>query len=246
MYSISGGELILDGQFRKYIPKIHDIPDTDKPREKLLEHGPEGLNSMELLSVVLVTGTKREDVLSMSRRIMKDYGDKSIMNVRNPALLAHDLDIPLGKATQIVALGELGRRFFRTNQASTPTIRTAHDVYNYVKDIHDHPKECLRGLYLNAHNRLVHDEYISIGTVDANMIHPREVFKPALEYAATAVILVHNHPSGVLEPSKADTEITKQLISAGHLLGIDLIDHVIVTRDSFRSIPVQYDETLCI
>jgi len=103
-------------------------------------------------------------------------------------------------------------------------------------------KEHLRGIYLNAHYKVIHDEVISIGTVDANIIHPREVFRPAVERSAVAVILVHNHPSGVVEPSDADVAITKQLIQAGKLLGVDLIDHVIVTKDKFLSIPVEYHD----
>ena len=121
-----------------------------------------------------------------------------------------------------------------------PTIRTAADIYSYVKDMHDLPKEHLRGIYLNAHYKVIHDEIISIGTVDTSIIHPREVFKPALEFAAAAVILVHNHPSGITDPSDADIAITNQLIKAGQLLGIELIDHVIVTKTSFASIAADY------
>jgi len=109
-----------------------------------------------------------------------------------------------------------------------------------VKDMRELPKENLRGIYLNAHHKVIHDEIISIGTVDSNIIHPREVFKPALEYSAVAVILVHNHPSGEINPSQADRDITEQLIKVGKILGIDLLDHVIVTKDNFFSIPVQY------
>lgn len=244
MYAMSGGELVLDGHPRQYVLKIRDLPSEDKPREKLLAHGPDGLNGAELLAALLTTGTKKEDVLSMSRRIMKEYGDKSVMNARNPATLARDLDIPLGKATQIVAAAELGRRFFHKNGALAPTIRTARDVFEHVKDMREHPKEYLRGLYLNTHYKVIHDEIISIGTVGANMIHPREVFRPALEYAAAAVVLVHNHPSGVAKPSDADIAITDQLVSAGRILGIDLVDHVIVTKERFASVPAQYNAPL--
>jgi DNA repair protein RadC len=102
-------------------------------------------------------------------------------------------------------------------------------------------KEHLRGIYLNNHYHLVHDEVISIGTLDANIIHPREVFKPAIEHSASALILVHNHPSGIATPSEADVLVTKQLIEAGKLLGILLLDHIIVTKDKFISIPVDYN-----
>jgi len=176
----------------------------------------------------------------MSTRIMNEYGEQSVMNARNPAKLAEDADIPLGKAIQIVAVAELGRRFFHKNSAAAPTIRTAQEVFEYVQDMRELSKEHLRGIYLNAHYKVIHDETISIGTVDANIIHPREVFKPALEYSAAAVILVHNHPSGSVEPSASDREVTQQLIAAGTILGIDLIDHVIVTKEAFASISAQY------
>ena len=239
-YNISSQTLVLDEHPRRYVLKIHDLPEADKPREKLIEHGPDQLSSTELLAVILTTGTKKEDVLSMSRRIMKEYGDKGILSARKPASLVRDLDIPLGKAAQIIAAGELGRRFFHKNDRGAATLRTSQDVFDHVKDMAEQPKEYLRGLYLNTHYKVIHDEVISIGTVDANMIHPREVFRPALEYAASAVILVHNHPSGVTAPSEADILITSQLISAGRLLGIDLIDHVIVTKSSHASVPAKY------
>jgi DNA repair protein RadC len=230
----------LDNINKRYVLTIHDLPNEDKPREKLAKRGPGSLSTIELLATILGTGTKKEDVLSMSSRIMKEYGEKSIMSVRDPEILVRDVDIPLLHATQIVACAELGRRFYERNDASLPTIRTASDVFEYVHDMRYLTKEHLRGIYLNSHYKVVHDEIISIGTVDTNIIHPREVFKPALEYATVAVILVHNHPSGTITPSDADIAITKQLVEAGRLIGINLIDHVIVTKDTFISIPVQY------
>src|SRR5690606_29005623 len=113
-------------------------------------------------------------------------------------------------------------------------------VFDYVADLRRLPKEHLRGLYLNGHYKVVRDEVISIGTVDANLVHPREVFRPALEHAAAAVILVHNHPSGVTQASRADIQVTEQLIEAGRLLGIELVDHVIVTKDAYASVPAPY------
>lgn len=232
--------LVLDNPDKKYVLSIHDLPDEGKPREKLAKHGPKALSTQELLAVVLSIGTVKEDVVAMSNRIMREYGQMSIMSATDPKKLSEDLDIPIVRAGQIVACAELGRRFYKTNASASPTIRTAADVFDYVKDMRDLPKEHLRGIYLNAHYRIIHDEIISIGTVDTNIIHPREVFKPALEYAAAAVILVHNHPSGITKPSDADVAITRQLVEAGKLLGIDLIDHVIVTKKSFGSVSADY------
>jgi DNA repair protein RadC len=107
------------------------------------------------------------------------------------------------------------------------------------KNMEQLSKEHLRGLYLNTHFKLIHDEVISIGTINANIVHPREVFKPAIEYGAAAVIVAHNHPSGVVKPSDADIEVTKQLAAVGSVIGIPLIDHVIIGRGKYASIAVE-------
>lgn len=240
LYTRAPETLVLDNQAKRYVLTIHDLPLEEKPREKLKKYGPKTLSTAELLAVVLGTGTKKEDVLSMSTRVMREYGEKSIMSSTNPEQLVENLSIPEIRATQIVACAELGRRFYKKNSAGSPTIRTASDVFAYVADMRDLPKEHLRGIYLNAHYKVVHDEVISIGTIDTSIIHPREVFRPALEYATAAVILVHNHPSGSTKASEADKAITEQLVAAGKLLGIDLVDHVIVTKSSFASVPVDY------
>lgn len=232
--------MILDNPERRYIIKLRDLPPEQKPRERLIRHGPETLSTAELLAVVLAAGTKKEELLSMTARIMKEYGEKSVMSQKNPTALSRDLGIPIVKALQIVACAELGKRFFGKNSAAAPVIRTAREVFDYAKDMRGLSKEHLRGIYLNTHYKVIRDEVISIGTVDANLVHPREVFKPALEYSAAAVILVHNHPSGSAKPSATDVEVTEQLVRAGKLLGIDLIDHVIVAGNSFASIPADY------
>lgn len=184
------------------------MPDEDKPREKLIKHGPSVLSIHELLAIVLSVGTRKEEVLTMSSRIIKEYGEKSIINQTK------------------------GRPI---------TIRTPKQAYEYLKDMRELSKEHLRGLYLNSRHVVIHDEVISIGSLTANIVHPREVFKPAIEYSAVAVIIAHNHPSGTIKPTKSDIEITKQLLKAGKILGIDLIDHIIIGKNKFISIPADYD-----
>jgi len=239
-YRINQNALVLDNSERRYVITIRDLQDDEKPRERLLSAGPRALTAAELLAVVFSTGTKKEGVLEMANRVMTDYGERSIMRQTDAKKLADDLNLPLMKALQVVALSELGRRFYGHNALATPTLRTARDVFNYATDMRSLPKEHLRGLYLNTHYKVIRDEVISIGTVDTNIVHPREVFRPALEYAAAAVILVHNHPSGKVEPSGADITVTEQLIEAGALLGIDVIDHVVIARTKFASVPAPY------
>jgi DNA repair protein RadC len=239
-YTIAPELFFLDHMVgREYPLTIHDMPVEELPRQKLMEQGPEALSMRELLAVVLNTGTVKEDVIEMSNRIIREYGEKSILAERDPEKLAADMDIPVGKACVIVAVGELGRRQY-DKHASGTTIRTAKDVYDYLQDMRNLPKEHLRGLYLNSHNRIIRDEVISIGTVNSNLIHPREVFHPAIEANAAAVVLAHNHPSGESAPSDQDIEITRQLIQAGKILGIRVLDHVIITKDAFMSVNADY------
>lgn len=237
-------DLVLDeGHFpnaKDYVLKIKDMPSEDKPRERMQKYGPGALSVQELVAVILNTGTVKEDVMSMSARIIKEYGEQSLSGHTDPKKLSVDLDIPLAKAMQIVACAELGRRFFEKKEHGLAIIRNARDAYEYLADMRTLPKEHLRGLYLNTHHRVIHDEVISIGTVNGNLIHPREVFKPAIEYGAAAVVLAHNHPSGVITPSEADIEITRHIIAAGKLIGIPLVDHVIIGRDTFMSIDAAY------
>jgi DNA repair protein RadC len=245
-YKIIASDFMIDDVLPKNISNkqytftIKDMPDEDKPREKLAESGPAALSVQELVAVLLSTGTKKEDVLSMSNRIIKDYGTRALAAQTDAAALSKELDIPIVKAMQIVACAELGRRFFEKRTSGPQTIRTAKDVYEYLQDMRSLPKEHLRGIYLNTHHRIVHDEVISIGTINSNLIHSREVFKPAIEHGAAAVILAHNHPSGIVTPSQADIEITKHIIEVGKLIGIPVVDHVIIAKNKFISIDVEY------
>ncbi|MDP3962866.1 MAG: DNA repair protein RadC [bacterium] len=239
-YALEDTNLFLDGSLREYVLKIRDLPLEDQPREKLIKHGPEILSIQELLAVILNTGSKSEGIMEMSSRIIREYGERSILAEKDPARLSSDLNIPIVKACQVIACGELGRRFYEKNSAGFTVIRTAKDAYEYLGDMRNLPKEHLRGLYLNSHNRIIHDEVVSIGTINTNIVHPREVFRPAIEYSAAAVVLAHNHPSGSAVPSAQDIDITDQLVRAGKILGINVLDHVIVTKDSFMSIKANY------
>jgi DNA repair protein RadC len=239
-YAIRPNVRFLDRTYRDYPITIHDLPSEDKPREKLIASGSSGLSIKELLAIVLVTGTSKENILDMSDRLIRDYGEKSILAETDPEKLSKELDIPIVKACQIVACGELGRRFYDRSQSGLVSIRNAKDVFDYLTDMRNLQKEHLRGIYLNSHNRILRDEVITIGTVNSNIIHAREVFRPAIECNAAAVILAHNHPSGELQPSKEDVDITADLVRAGKILGISILDHVIITKDSFASVSADY------
>lgn len=213
---------------RQYNLRVSDLPDDERPRERLMAEGPQVLNLAELLAVLWGVGTRKEEVLAMAQRTLREYGERAVAHVNNPRQLAEVADIPLGKACQVVAAFELGRRF-HGNRAGRPVqVRTMSQAFEYLRDMGTSPKEQLRGLYLDSRYQVIHDEIISVGTLTSSIVHPREVFQPAITHNAVAVIVAHNHPSDLLEPTTADINVTKQLRAAGEILGIDLLDHVII------------------
>jgi DNA repair protein RadC len=220
----------------QYVLRVRDMPDDERPREKLLATGPQELSIAELVAVIWGVGTRKEDVLAMANRTIKEYGEKIVGNESNAVRLSSVADIPLVKACQIVAGFELGRRFYASKSGRPVQVRTAKQAHQYLKSIGQSGKEQLRGIYLNSRYQVIHDEVISVGSLTSNIVHPREVFQPAIEHSAVALIIAHNHPSGRLEPTQADVKITKQLITAGEVLGIDLLDHLIVTDRAYISV----------
>jgi DNA repair protein RadC len=220
----------------QYVLRVRDMPDAEKPREKMQQAGPANLSVAELVAILWGVGTRREDVLAMAHRTLKEYGEKAIGNELDAERLAETADIPLGKATQLIAAFELGRRFHATAAGRPVQVRNAKQAHVYLKDMGESQKEQLRGLYLNSRYQVIHDEIISVGSLTSNIVHPREVYQPAIERGAVAIIIAHNHPSGRLEPTMADIQITEQLITAGDILGIELLDHLVVTSAKYVSV----------
>lgn len=235
-YSIADTDVILGEAPKKYLLRVRDLEKKDKPREKMLALGPGELSHAELMAVLLGVGTRKEEVLVMAGRIVREYGERAIIHETDPARLASSLDIPLSKACQIMASFELGRRAYLQKEGKPVYIRTAEHAYRHLKPMAHLQKEQLRGLYLNSRYQLIYEEVISMGSLTANIVHPREVFKPALEHGAVAIIIAHNHPSGSLSPTSDDLAATSQLKAAGAALGIDLLDHLILTPDAFTSV----------
>lgn len=229
-YVLQDRDLMLDSPETGYVLRVRDMPDAERPRERLVAGGPGALSVAELLAVVWGQGTRKEEVLAMAQRVLKEYGERTVSHESDARRLAETANLPLQRACQLVAAFELGRRYHGQSQGRPVQVRNAEQAYQYLKGMAGSNKEQLRGLYLNSRYGVVHDEVISVGSLTANIVHPREVFQPAIEHAAVAVIIAHNHPSGSLEPTAADIEVTSQLQAAGKLLGIDLLDHLIITE----------------
>lgn len=213
---------------------IHDLPRIERPREKLMQYGPSKLTDRELLAVIIRTGRKGENALEMAQRVFRqiklgDFPEMTFSEFRKIT------GIGQSKACEIMACVELGRRIFLDKKVTISQILSPQDVFYKLEDIRASKKEHFIVFFLDARNQEIKRELISIGTINANLVHPREVFEPAVKYLAVQIIIAHNHPSGNLEPSQEDIAITKRLIEAGKILGIEVIDHIIVTLDSFSS-----------
>ncbi|MDA3839439.1 MAG: DNA repair protein RadC [Candidatus Delongbacteria bacterium] len=205
------------------------------PREKMIDGQVDEMNLSELVAVLIGKGNKNESVFTISERIINDYGSKTLLKEKDPKKLNENLKIGEVNSCKLIAAFELGRRFYSSNARSRTLIRGPEDVFEYTKDMSTLVKEHFRGLYLNTKNYVIHDEIISIGHLSGALVHPREVFKAAVEFSASSLIVVHNHPSGDPEPSKNDDKITKMLKEAGNVMNIPMTDHVIVGEDSYYS-----------
>lgn len=215
--------------------RIKNLPAHERPREKLIAKGVENLTDKELLAILLRTGQKGKSALDIAGNILAKYPKKDILDV-SFANLKKMSGIGADKACTLLAAFELTKRVLGTEKNGRPIIENTEQALAQLHDIRDHKKEHFVALYLNARNELIHREDISIGTVNASIVHPRDVFAPALEHNAVSVIVAHNHPSDDCSPSQADIEITKRIVHAGRILDIRVIDHLVVTKDSWKSI----------
>lgn len=204
------------------------------PREKLASYGPENLEDHELLSIIIGRGTRKESVFNLAQRVLKGFDREEIITEHDLNRFQERFRLSPVKAAQLMASVEFGKRLFQKS-SSTRQIQNVQDLYQIVINMQFLKKEYVRGLYVNTRNRIIHDEIISIGSLDANILHPREIFRPAIEYGAYAIIIAHNHPSGDPEPSPSDVKVTKDLVKIAELLQIPLLDHIVIGEKSYTS-----------
>lgn len=216
--------------------KIIDLPKVDRPREKILKYGPAKLSTTELLAILLRTGIKGINVVELSNRVLKLFGTENIQNITITDLRKIKGLGPV-KASEIVACIELGKRLLQEKQQLQAI--SPQGVFESLKDIRLLKKEHFIAIYLDTRNQEIHREIISIGTLNSSLVHPREVFEPAIRQLAAGIMLVHNHPSGDIKPSHEDLLITKKLVDSGKLLDIHVLDHLIITKNSYSSLKEQ-------
>ena len=214
--------------------RIKDISQDERPREKLERYGPDSLSNDELLALILRTGHQRENAIEMSHRLINEYGLDKLSDLALKEL-QEIKGIGFAKACQIIALFEFNKRHAISKRDDKP-IKCAKDVYEYALPLlSGKDKEHFMILHLDSKSRVIKDEIISIGILNASLVHPREVFKSAIKESANAIVLVHNHPSGDYTPSQEDKEITERLFEAGEVLNIKVLDHVIIGKDGYWS-----------
>lgn len=212
--------------------KIKDLPRVERPREKLERYGASKLTTAELLAVILRTGTKNLNVCELAKKIVRKF-ESDLVNA-SLADLKNIYGLGTTKALEIIACFELGKRFLKDKKSVL--ILSPKDVWLNLRDIRDNKKEHFVVFFLDARSQEIQREIISVGTLNANLIHPREVFEPAVRCLCAQIIIAHNHPSDDTKPSQEDMEVTKSLVEAGRILGIEIVDHVIVSRNSFLSL----------
>jgi len=214
---------------------IHDLPAEERPRERLVKFGEQALSAQELLQVILGRGIAGESVAVTAQKLLTQFGSLQKLAEASIEELSSVKGIGLAKATQIKAVFEIGRRLAtQTPSYKSKELIDSEKVFRLVKSkLKDYHKEHFYIIALNARNWSISE--VSKGTLNANLVHPREVFGEAIKSNAASVILVHNHPSGDTEPSDDDLEITKKLVESGKILGIEVIDHIIITKNNYFS-----------
>lgn len=214
------------------MPKIKDLPEHKRPREKLFEKGTDALKDYELLAILLRTGYQGKSALEVAKRILKSLPLKKLVK-----LSINDLSklkgVGKSRAAAIASAFAIGKRTYMEDNSII--INSPEDAVKVVSFLKDKKREYLVAIYLTARKKLITTKIISIGTLTANLIHPRELFKPALEHNAASVVIAHNHPSGDTTPSDEDILVTENLVRSGNTLDIKVNDHLIITKDDYFS-----------
>ncbi|MFJ5621759.1 DNA repair protein RadC [Peribacillus loiseleuriae] len=216
---------------------IRDVPKDERPRERFIQNGPQSLSNQELLAILLRTGTKDESVLQLANRLISTFEGLRMLKDASIDEITAIKGIGEAKAIQILASVELGKRITQLNYQDRYVIRSPEDGANYcMEEMRFLSQEHFITLYLNTKNQVLHKQTIFIGSLNASIVHPREVYKEAFRRSAASILCLHNHPSGDPSPSREDIEVTKRLVECGKIIGIELLDHIIIGEHKFVSL----------
>jgi len=216
---------------------IRDLPEQERPRERLARHGPASLANSELIAILLRTGAARQSAIALAERLLAEFGGLRGIATASVERLSTVKGMGLAKAAQVKAAFELGKRLAAEPQHEKATVSRPDDVVSLVReDLRYKDKEHFLVLLLDIRNRVLRISTVSVGSLTANIAHPREVFREAIDHGAASIIAVHNHPSGDPLPSKEDRLLTKRLKETGEIVGIPLVDHIVIGGAEFVSL----------
>jgi DNA repair protein RadC len=216
---------------------IRDYPKDERPRERFLQYGGESLSNQELLALLLRTGTKEESVMVLASQLLKRFDGLRLLKDSTIEEMTAIKGIGEAKAVQLAAAMELGRRISNLTYEERYVIRSPEDCANYcMNEMRFLSQEHFVCIYLNTKNQILHKQTIFIGSLNASIVHPREVFKEALRRSAASIICLHNHPSGDPTPSREDIEVTKRLVECGRIMGIEVLDHLVIGEKKYISL----------
>ncbi|OPX82447.1 MAG: hypothetical protein A4E52_02055 [Pelotomaculum sp. PtaB.Bin013] len=217
-------------------PTIKELPAEMRPRERLLKEGAGALSEIELLAILLGTGSPENTVLELASLILTRFRSLRLLVDATIEELSEIKGVGLAKASQVKAALELARRLSRFTSQPRPVIKSPADAAGLVMEEMRHlDREHFRALLLNTRNQVVANDEVSIGTLNTSSVHPRELFRNAIKRSAASLVLVHNHPSGDATPSKEDLDVTRRLCEAGRIIGIEVLDHIIIGDNKFTS-----------
>jgi len=213
------------------------LPRADRPRERLYARGPGELSLQELLAIVIGGGTRGSSALVVALRLLGEFGDLVVMGRAGVDEMRRVPGIGFARACQLVASFELGKRFARETRGSGVSIKAPKDVARlFMDEMKHYDREHFKAAFLNTKNQIIKVVTVSIGSLNASIVHPREILKPAIAASAASIVLVHNHPTGDPSPSREDVEFTRRFARCGELIGIELLDHIVIGADRFQSL----------
>jgi DNA repair protein RadC len=220
-----------------YNPTIKELPSSERPRERLLNYGAGALSTAELLAIILRTGTPDENVVRMSQRLLATFDNLGGLVQANPSLLMAEKGLGPAKVTQLKAALELGRRLLVESPGERPQVRSPADAANLVlSEMGLLEQEQLRVMLLDTKNRVLETKTIYVGSLNTSLIRVGELFREAVRANCASIIVLHNHPSGDPTPSPEDVAVTRQIVQAGQLLDVEVLDHLVIGRQRFVSL----------
>lgn len=216
---------------------IKDVPKEDRPRERLLQLGSAHLSNQELLAILLGSGTKEESVMVLSNRVLMHFEGLKLLNDATIEELMAIKGIGEAKGVLMLSAIELGKRMNQYKSNDRYIVRSPEDGADYVmEEMRSLNQEHFVVLFLNTKNQIIHRQTIFIGSLNASIVHPREVYREAVKRSAASIIVAHNHPSGDPSPSQEDIHVTRRLVESGKMIGIELLDHLIIGDRKFISL----------